>query len=262
MMKKLQVAGFLLFLSVMVNAQNEMGAYLFPQWSSINNKGNDEPIYQHIPTVSAGGGGFFVHYFEGLKISKARVRFGYSKPRLGLRLDLAYSAHNQKFKSEYRVGEEIRTHFGKKRLDYLKLAVMAEYTRPLNRHMNVVIYGGPQLSYLLKADGGIVAYRRYSTFDYYDLPVADKAYFKTFLFDLTASIGVDYKVTKWVNIFAAIRGDWSVTGVENKNAEANGIGVYNLEGNDDRSNSHNTGLSLTVGVEYKLHRPEHARTKY
>lgn len=262
MMKKLQLAGFLLFLSVMVNAQNETGAYLFPQWSSINNKGNDDPIYQHIPTVSAGAGAFFVHYFEGLKISRQRGRFGYSKPRLGARVDVAYSAHNQKFKSVYRDGEEQITHHGKKRLDYMKFALMAEYTRPINRHMNVVIYGGPQISYLVKADGGIVAYKRYDTYDYFDLPTADKAYFKQYLFDLTASVGVDYKFSKWVNIFAALRGDWSMTGVEDKDAEANGIGAYNLDGNDDRSNSHNTMLSITVGVEYKLHRPEHARTKY
>ncbi len=265
-MYRLLISAILLFCSSFFVLGQEIGIYGFPQVTSIHNKENrNDEIYQHVPTMSGGAGIFIVHFFNGNRTGN-RMRYGFtlkdSKPRFGIRGDLIYSAHNQKFKSRYRIpGGKFGEHEGKKRLTYGKLAVSAEYSMPIQRHINFIVFAGPQLSYLIKADGGIVSWEKRSDHDFYDLPVADDSYWKKYLFDASLGFGLDFKYTKWFNFYVIARSDWSVSSVEDIGSFGD-LGAYNLEGNDSRKGSHNTTMAVAVGVEYKFHRPEHARTKY
>ena len=46
---------------------------------------------------------------------------------------------------------------------------MFEVSHPYTRHLSLIFFAGPQISYLIDNDGGLIAYREGKTYDYFDL---------------------------------------------------------------------------------------------
>ena len=240
--------------------QNEVGAYFFPQATSIKNihSPDNTEIYDTKTTFSGGFGVNYIHFFND--------KYDYKNlhHKIGVRTDLMYSAHNQKFKSvwkPYPNSEDYEVN-GKKRLDYLKLAINLEYFHPWTRRLSYMFYGGPQVSYLLKSDGGIVTWRDRDDNDYlyFDLPHADNDYFKKFTLDLVFGAGFDYELNKFVNFSCSARLDFNLTVMDNPDVVVNEYPHYHSS--LDRRGSRNASLALLLGLEYTLHYAHHAKTRY
>lgn len=267
-------------------AQNEIGVYVMPQMTSLINKANrigNDPIYQVENTYTYGGGVTVMHDFKKTRYGK--ITGGQTSSsldhKLGLKVGLFYSAQDQKFTSQYRTiepgttGIVLKNHEGRKRLDYLKLPVNLRFTVPLTDKFNLALYGGPQVSYLLKADGGLVLWEHLEDgTDYYDLPFADKGYYKTFLLDAVAGLDFEYKLqrgrigrfelARWVHLVAGVRADWSATTVEHLDRNINNYPLYGkVNGFDgERTDSRNVSLGLLFGFTYHFHKPDYAKTRF
>jgi len=270
----------LLFAFSLVKAQNELGVYAFPQTTTLMNKANrqGDPIYQPELTYTYGGGVTFNHDFK--KQPYGMLRGGNSarsmKKKLGLKFGVFYSAHDQKFSSRYRIkADSLAFHEGRKRFDYLKFPVNLRLTIPTtNEHFNFALYGGPQISYLMRAQGGIVYWEDRGDHDYYDLPFSDVGYFKRLTLDAVAGADVEYKFKRgsigkfefhrWVHLVMGVRGDWSVSTVENKDAIINNYPTYGNIDNyvEERTGSRNGTLSLLFGFTYLFHVADYHRTRY
>lgn len=250
-------------------SQNEIGVLAFPQITSIHNKANrqGDPMYRAELTAAYGAGAFFLYRFKKRSYGVIRnVATDRSmETRWSARASLLYSAHDQKWTSQYLTNsEELNTaitHEGRKRLDYLKLPIVGQFTFPLNNKFNLALFAGPQVSYLLSAKGGNVFWRKNpdgST--YFDLPFSDMKYFKRLTFDGVLGATLEYKgLSKWVHLLVGLRGDVSITNSENTQAVVNNYPVYGEINNyqKERGNSHNTTLALTLGLSYIFHVPEH-----
>lgn len=257
-MKKHLITLFILTAVFFAKGQNEIGAFYFPQLTSINNLENTETnIYTHVPTFSSGAGINYIHFFND------RYDFRNMLHKIGLRIDLMYSAHNQKFKSEWVPFKGAPTYFheGKKRLDYIKLAINAEYFRPFSRHMSYIFYGGPQISYLAKSDGGIVAWNeREDGTVLYLLPPASNNYFKRVTVDFVIAAGLDYELTRYLNFSTSLRLDYSLTTIDNPEVIVGEFPQFNVD--SGRNGSRNMSIAALFGIEYTLHIPEHSKTRY
>lgn len=255
-------------------SQNEIGILAFPQITSIHNNANrqGDPIYRAELTAAYGAGVFFLHDFK--KRSYGAIRNGATnrsmKTKWSARVSLLYSAHEQKWTSQYVIKsrglDTILTHEGRKRLDYLKLPIVGQLTFPLTNKYNLALFAGPQVSYLLNAQGGNVVWRRNpdgST--YFDLPFADKKYFKRLTFDGVFGATVEYKgLSRWVHLLVGLRGDVSITNSENAQEVVNNYPVYGDINNyqKERGNSHNTSVALMLGLNYLFHVPDHHKTRF
>lgn len=257
MLKRKFLLAIFVAISVMGLAQNEVGAFVFPQITNIYNTADDQAgdIYKNKLTLSGGIGANFIHFFHGKRDDRKRARHA-------VRAELIYSAHNQKWTSKYRVGNgEIATWNGKKRLDYIKVGGMYEISRPITKHISLITYAGPQFSVLISAKGGIVTWQRYESYDYFDLPPSDRSYYKGITIDAVGGMGFDYEYSKWINISMSVRGDFSLTTIENADNNLNGYtGSYTV-GLDARG-SRNITIAVLMGLEYTIHKPEHARTRF
>lgn len=247
-------------------AQNELGAFIFPQLTTMHNRANklDDPIYQTLPTVTYGGGFSFLHHLNKSK-SHGPIRHGalssHFKTKKSLRFDLLYVQHNQNFKSEYRVGNGIvKTHEGTKRLSYIKVPLFYEITFPINKKSSFSMYGGPQFSFLTKAQGGLVYWIHYDDYDFYDLPFSNRDYFKKITADAAGGFHFEYSMTRWMHLLVGMRFDYTLSTVENKTAIANNYPVYGAE--ELRTNGRNTAFALVLGVNYQFHKAEFDRTRF
>ena len=261
MLSKNVLLAVLVMISLVGFAQNEVGGFLMPQYTRILNGADvDNPEYDTKHSFSKGVGVNFIHFIHGKKDTRKNVR-------KAVRVDLLYSGHSQAWKATYRTGQTSAGQTttadweGKKRLDYIKFAPQFEISRPLNKHLSMIYFGGPQFSFLIDVDGGIVVWEDRGVYDYFDLPPADRAYYKPVTLDAVVGFGFDYEYTKWLNFTVGFRGDFSLTTVENPEASANGYSYsYNLE--LDRGGSHNLTLGIFMGVEYTLHKPQYAKTRF
>lgn len=274
MRRILFLIGCLVGLSINGLAQNEIGVLAFPQISSIHNKANrqGDPIYQANLTYAYGAGVFFLHDFK--KRAYGAIRNGVTgrslKTKWSGKVSLLYSAHEQKWTSQYSIksglSDTILTHQGRKRLDYLKLPIVGQLTFPLTNKYNLALFAGPQVSYLLNAQGGNVIWRRYASgATYFDLPFADKKYFKRFTLDGVFGATVEYKgLSRWVHLLVGVRGDFSITNSENSEAIVNNYPVYGDINNyeKERGDSHNSTVALMVGLNYIFHVPDYHRTRF
>lgn len=284
-MKKILLLS-VVFLGVLTKffAQNQIGIYVAPQMTSLINKANrqsQDPIYELENTYTYGGGVTFMHDFKKTRYGK--ITGGQTSSsldhKLGIKVGLFYSAQDQKFTSRYIDVEDgqplVKTHEGRKRLDYLKLPINLRFTIPLTDKFNLALYGGPQVSYLLKADGGIVHWDHLENgTDYFDLPFSDRSYYKSFTLDGVAGVDLEYKLqrgrigrfdlARWVHLVFGIRGDWSATTVEHKDKVVNNYPVYGgLRGfSGERSNSRNVSLGLLIGATYSFHKADYAKTRF
>jgi Outer membrane protein beta-barrel domain len=232
----------------------------------MHNRANtlDDPIYQPQATISYGGGFSFLHHLNNKK-SHGPIRHGalssHFKVKKSIRFDLLYTEHNQKFVSQYRLsGGGVKTHEGKKRLAYLKVPVFYEVTFPINKKMSFSVYGGPQFSFLTKAQGGLVYYIHYADHDYFDLPFSNRDYFKKITADAAGGFHLELSATRWMHLLVGMRFDYTLTTVENKTAIINNYPVY---GTDElRTNGRNTALALVFGINYQFHKAEFDRTRF
>lgn len=257
-MRKYIILLIVLCIASFVKGQNEVGVYYFPQLTTINNLNNTKTdLYTHVPTFSSGTGINYIHFFNN------KYDFRNLRHKFGLRVDVIYSAHNQKFKSEWKAftGDPLRTHKGKKRLDYLKFAVNLEYSHSVSRHLSYIFYGGPQVSYLVKSDGGIVAWKDRGENNYlYLLPPASNNYYKRITVEAAVGAGFDYELSMWLNLSSSLRVDYSISTIDSPDAVANDYPQFNFDGG--RNGSRNMSIAWLMGIEYTLHQPEHAKTRY
>ena len=255
MLKKVFLFCLLVVSAVSTYAQNEVGAYIFPQYTAILNGGYaGEDQYKNVMSFSKGVGVNFIHFFKGKKDNRKHTRYAY-------RGDLMYSGHTQAWEFEYRKGHgQTGVWEGKKRLDYIKLAPSFEISIPRSKHLSIIAFAGPQLSFLIDQDGGILTWEDRGDYDYFDLPEKSRDYYKPVTLDIAAGVGVDYEYTKWINISVALRSDFSVTNVENSNKVVDGQKSYNVD--TKVGSSHNLTVALLLGVEYTLHKPQYAKTRF
>lgn len=243
-MKALSLLLGIIFFSLNAFSQKtQIGFFYLPQKTSISNSLSDkgDPIYKNKVTFAGGGGISFTHFF---------------KQKLGVQTGLMYVSHNQKFLSKIKEGpDSIKTWKGKKRLDYLKVPLLLTYQSiiPIKRDSRVAftMAGGLQFGYLLKGDGAIVIFKHYEGVnDYYDLPESGNSYYSKYIVDLVLSVGLDFMLNKSLTLNTALRADYSITDVENKDAtHYNGIPTYQYS-DDNRKKAHNNSLGLLIGLTY------------
>lgn len=254
MLKKIILLAVILIAATQLKAQNEIGGYVLSSITGIYNSADKaEEFYTNNFTMSRGLGVNFIHFYKGKKDTRKHSRYGY-------RVDLIYQGHSQKRSGAYRAGGELIDFKAQERLDYIKFSPMFEVSHPYTRHLSLILFAGPQISYLIDNDGGLIAYRIGETYDYFDKPVQSTEYYHKFTIDAAAGIGLDYEFTKWINLTGGFRADFGITNTDKPNKTVDGVGLYNLE--KDRSGSHNYSISLFLGAEYTLHRPEHAKTRF
>lgn len=255
MLKKVFLFSLLVVSAVSTYAQNEVGAYIFPQYTAILNAGYaGEEQYKNKTSFSKGVGVNFIHFYKGKKDNRKHSRYA-------IRADLMYSGHSQAWEFEYRTGNgKTAVWEGKKRLDYIKLAPSFEISIPQSKHLSIIAFGGPQLSVLIDQDGGILTWEDRGDYDYFDLPEKSRQYYKPVTLDFALGAGIDYEYTKWINISVVLRSDISITGVENANAVVDGQKSYNSD--TELGTSRNFTLALLLGVEYTLHKPQYAKTRF
>lgn len=279
-MKKFIVLSLVLLVSTSSFSQVRIGALAYGGNTAINNAANraGEDIYRHLPTMAGGGGLYASIPFTDKKFGNRMLhgrRLSSFQNKWYLRTGFMYTVHNQKYRSEYVFDGEDVFQTGTKRLDYLKFFVHLKHTYPFLhlKKMNVFWYGGLQGAYLTDQGGGIVTWREFDNFTYYDQPPADRGYYKDFVAEIAVGGGVEYHLTKWINITGGLHFDWSITTVENndvllynndpnhaENGEDLAVGVYDRTSN--RGDSRLSTAFLMLGIEYTLHRPEHARAKF
>jgi hypothetical protein len=225
------LAGF----SYAAQAQFSFGVVGFPQISNLTSKSiRQDPVLDNRLTFSGGAG--------------VNVTYNFSES-IGLQLGVLYSSQNQKIRSHYTIGGEKYTHDSKKRFDYLKLPLVLRYSQPVGM-ANLVLFAGPQFSYLLKYDGGMIVYIEDQ---YYDLPATPPKndFYKKYTLDATGGIGIEYPITKYIDLVTALKVDCSLTDAENKNAEYNGLIVSQVNGSGS-SAARNVTYALLLGLNFKM----------
>jgi hypothetical protein len=274
-MKKIVcILGLILAFASNLSAQNEIGGIYFPSLTSINNRANrqDDPIYKADPTIAYGAGLSFSHHMNKTRnhgpIKHGALGSHFSVKKLVM-VDLIFTQHHQKWTSIYTLQDNTtRTKEGNKRLNYMKIPILFELVHPINNRFGIAFYGGPQISTLIRAQGGIVYWEYRDSGIYYDLPFESTKYYNRFLVDAVGGINLEYhfkkKNLRWYSPLLGIRADWSITSVENSERIINNYPHYGeINGYDkERKNSHNTSVSLVFGLNYVFHQAEHNRTKF
>ena len=225
----------LLFLSILINntnAQISIGAVGFPQISSLSNKSD---ALDNRLSFGAGGG--------------LNVTYDFN-PKFGVQLGALYSAQNQKTRSKYTLSGVSYTHDARKRFDYLKIPVLLRITQQVGV-LDFIVFAGPQFSYLLKYDGGMVVYIEDQ---YYDLPTTPNAnkYYSKYTIDATAGLGLDLPLSKYLKLTSALKIDYNLTNAQNNNAT---YGAYNVSDIVGSSSARNMTYALMVGINLKFKDP-------
>ena len=288
-MNKILILISAIIISTFTFSQGKIGGYVFGSNTAIHNSANREGnlLYEHLPTFSGGASIYYSKAFTDRKFGNRMLhgrRMSSFQSRWHLRLGLMYSAHNQKFKSTYRVlsptSPEIEKE-GKKRLDHLKLYAHIQHSYPFfnSKKLDMFWYMGLQGAYMLRARGGLVTWlpataennnSDNNVVQYYDLPPIDRDYYKNFVFEYAVGFGLEYHVSRWVNLTFTGHFDWSITTIENNdiyiyNSDPNhssNVGIYERGQGEIRGDSRTTLAAFGIGAEYTFHRPEHARAKF
>ena len=182
--------------------------------------------------------------------------FGYDfNDYIGFRLQALYSAQGQKWTNINTVGDEVTN---TQRLNYLKAPIMFNFNTGLSRRKLALNVGlGYQASFLISA--------RYRNDDQSYTP--DEALFDNITDYPTnfqryswldhgpvAQIGLNIKLTYNVEANIAVRGDYSLADIENKNAAyklwTNGIPEDVTFYNSERGSTANLTGGLVFGLTY------------
>ncbi len=217
-------------------AQFSIGLLGFPQISNLTGQSiRKDPVMDNRLSFGAGGG--------------LTLTYGFSD-KLGVQVGGMYSSQNQKIRSNYTIGGEEFTHDSKKRFDYIKIPVLLRISQPLGR-MNFVVFAGPQFSYLLKYDGGMVVYIEDQ---YFDLPTTPSGnnYYKKYTIDATGGLGLEWPLLPYIDFTSAVKIDYSITNAQNTNATYNDALVSDLNGGDM---ARNMTCALLLGLNFKFKDP-------
>ena len=214
------------------SSQISLGVVGFPQISSLSNKSD---ILDNRLSFGAGGG--------------LTATYDFSQ-KLGVQLGVLYSAQNQKTRSNYTLGGVAYTHDARKRFDYLKIPVLLRITQPIGA-LDFIVFAGPQFSYLLKYDGGMVVYIED---EYFDLPVtpAGNNYFSKYTIDATGGLGLDLPISKYIKLTSALKIDYNITNAQNNKASFGSSNIADLTGG---KSARNMTYALMVGINFKFKDP-------
>lgn len=253
MLKKTILLAMILIVAFKVKAQDEVGGFLLGSLTGIYNDA-DKGInfYNNRLTFSRGAGVDYVHYFKGKKDTRKHSRYAY-------KLELTYQGHSQKRHGEYKAGKETIKFKSQERLDYIKFSPMFKISDPHSRQLSTVIFFGPQISYLIDYDGGLLSYQAGKTYDKFDKPEQSKDYYHRLVVGVAGGFGVEYEFTRWIKLTAGARADVGITNTD-KPKEVNKANLYYV--NEERGGSHNYSLSLYVGTQIKLHKPQYSKTRF
>jgi hypothetical protein len=233
-MRKIQIFLFCLFLiGFKSNAQISLGVVGFPQISTLSNKSDalDNKL-------SFGGGG-------GINAT-----YDFSE-KFGVQVGVLYSAQNQKIRSNYTISGVGYSTDSRKRFDYLKIPVLLRITQPIGI-LDFIVFAGPQFSYLLKYDGGMIVYLEDQYFDLPSTPNGNK-YYNKYTIDATGGVGFDLPLSKYLKITSAFKVDYNITNAQNNNAT---IGKYKVSDvNGSGSSVRNMTYALMLGVNFKFKDP-------
>jgi hypothetical protein len=247
-MRKLVLVGILFFIFSFISygQRAQLGFFYLPQKTSISNSisDKDDPIFQNKTTFGGGAGINFTYW---------------TSEYLGIQIGLMYTSHNQKFVSKFKdlsYADSMRTYKGKKRLDYIKVPILLVSSTPINKHMSIYGYAGPQFSYLLKGDGAVVIYKHYGNgiSDYFDLPPSGSNFYNKFVLEAVVGGGFEFNLTSELSVSTSLRFDYSISDIENKDALAYGDVDRTLYtfGDSDRKKAHNSSLGIMLGFNYSL----------
>lgn len=256
------IAAFLTINKNELKAQNQLGAYVYPVFTSIQHSTDNNQYYTPTPSISGGIGFDYIHFFDNKHRSRLiGGRFANDvRSRWGIRGGIHFVGLNSSWKAEgiNNGPDKPNTWEGKKRLRYIKLPVAAQYIIPFTPKFKSKYLFGLQPGVLVSADGGLVMYDSKS--GYFDLPEHKDEYYNRFSFDAFVGVGVYYQVTRWWNVSVIGKLDYGLLAVEDlpseiqkpnapegKTAPLYGVG-------EDRDGGHNLSLSLLIGVEYSFHR--------
>lgn len=235
---------FTIFLMTGIAAQAQLsrlsiGVIGFPQISNLTSKSiRTDPVMDN--RLSFGGGG-------GLTVTYNLSDY------LGIQLGGFYSAQNQKIRSTYTIAGTEYTHDSRKRFDYIKIPLLLRISQPVG-NANFVIFAGPQFSYLLRYDGGMIVY---IPDQYFDLPStpSSNTYYKKYTIDATGGIGFDIPLSNVIDLTTALKVDYSITNAQNNNATYYDYKVAEINGSG--SIARNLTYALMVGVNFKFRDPNY-----
>ncbi len=265
---------------------NKIGGYLMGSNTAVHNLANKTAgdVYSHELTFSWGAGAYFTHFLKGKQTGNKMTGGRFSHMNVGrwaIRAGAMYSHHKQKFTSTNLVinGESYPDQTGTKNLKYLKTGVYIQRSRPFfhSKKMSFIWFVGPQITRLLSSRGGLVTWRFSPDGDYYDLPEEETggghsyAYYKRFNLEIAAGMGIEYHLSRFMNLTFTAYGDWSVTSIDkadayfwNKDPNWTSVekrGIYDRF-DEKRQNSRLSTHGVLIGMEYTFHRSEHGRAKF
>ena len=197
----------------------------------------------------------------------------YFSDRFGLKGELTYSRQSQRYGQET-YGTATFSKFRK--LDYIKLPIMASFIITPFQRSSIYCNAGIQLSLLTRyrAETHYKSLMTTNYWDYYDenkkyygvsLVAGDKEIlsatsdlaFKRIQLGTLVEVGWLYSINENWNINFGVRGEYDVLKAENRNAKSyyNGNTGYTWAGFkpiNEQSFSHNIRLGLNLGLSYKL----------
>ncbi len=228
---------FLLWVTALsVQAQFSIGVVGFPQISNLTSKSiRKDPVMDNRLTFGGGGG--------------LTLTYGFSET-VGVQVGGFYSSQNQKIRSTYTIGGEENIHDSKKRFDYLKIPVLLRLTQPMG-NAKFVFFAGPQFSYLLKYDGGMIVYEDDSYFDLPSTP-SGNSFYKKYTIDAAAGIGLEFPLAQYIDFTSAFKVDYSITNAQNSNAIYNDVRVADMNGG---ATARNMTCALLVGLNFRFKDP-------
>jgi hypothetical protein len=229
------VAGFI----TSANAQFSIGVVGFPQISNLTSKSiRKDPVMSNSLTFAGGGG---LTFTKGLS------------EKTGVQLGLLISAQNQTIKSRYTINGVENTWKSGKHFDYLKVPVLFRYVEKLSKKndVNFVVFAGPQFSYLLKYNGGMIVYIPDQYFDLPETPGGND-YYNKYTIDAVVGAGFEFPLNSYLDFTTGIKADMNLTNAQNPNATYNGYKVADLNGG---TKAKNLTFALLLGINYTFKDP-------
>jgi len=221
-------------------AQIEVGGVYFPSITVISQGDDSETPYINNKLTFAGGLG---------------STFGYNfNENFAFTTGILYASHNQKIEASATVNDSTwGIYNGKKRLDYLKVPLQLRYKSSGGGAVSFYGFAGPQIAFLLKADGATVTYQHYpnnGTY-YFDLPAASNSYYTPVLFELSAGFGTEFQLAPDLFLQTGLKFDMALNNTEKKSGFEEKF--YRQTGHAyDRHDSRNYSMNLMLGFVYRL----------
>lgn len=142
----------------------------------------------------------------------------------------------------------------KKRLKYIKGALLMSYHYKFRPRWTVAWKFGPQVGYLIGVGGPVVGYKdNGGAGDQFDNPPADFSHYNRITVEATAAMGVEFRAIKRLALFLYFNTDYGFLDVENKEATApyggGQVQIYKVN-SEDRPAAHNFTAGIQIGATY------------